>query len=779
MKSLSLNGAWQLYHFKEGDYDIQEPRELNTHALQAIPAQVPGNVELDLNNAGQLPDPFFAANIRLLRELEGHEWWYVKDFDLSPDFQNQRVELVFEGLDTLATIWLNDVLIAKAANMLIPHHFEVTPTLKPGKNILVVRLASAVNAARYFQYEPSSMSWEHRYEGLFLRKAPHGWGWDIMPRLVSAGIWRDVRLVTIPTDAFDWIYYWTTATDSNGATLGVRFLFRTKESLLDGLSVHFHGVCEEHSFDYTWHPEFTADGCTIYIPDARLWWSKGLGKANLYTITAQLWHAGRLLAEHTDRVGLRKLVVDRSEFAGKAWSTQPAPGTVGRLDRNPDSYFIIYVNDTPVMVKGTNWVPLDAFPSRDAGRLEQALAMVDELGCNAIRCWGGNVYESDAFFDWCDAHGVLVWQDFAFACCIYPQTDSFLEQVRLEAEAVVQRLRNHPCLALWCGDNEIDMAYLSEGRDPGHNRLTREVLPRVIERLDPYRDFVPSSPYVPPSLVGHADAWQATPEQHLWGLRGYFKNPFYTHHSANFIGEIGYHGCPNPQSIEKFISPEALWSWQNNEEWQIHAVYHWRHHDIDRDRIQLMANQLREFFGFIPQDLETFALASQIVQAEAKKFFIESTRLRKWQTSGILWWNLIDGWPQFSDAIVDYYFTKKLAYEYIRRSQLPVCVVIGETGTGNFLPIVGCNDSLEDALLQFRVWDADTGEQAISGDFTLPANQNWQMGRIRTFASEQRLYLIEWEYNGQRFHNHYLVGTPPIDFQRYMSWLDKLKSKRG
>jgi beta-mannosidase len=341
---------------------------------------------------------------------------------------------------------------------------------------------------------------------------------------------------------------------------------------------------------------------------------------------------------------------------------------------------------------------------------------------------------------------------------------------------VVHRLRNHPSLALWCGDNEIDMAYLSEGRDPGRNRLTREVLPRVIERLDPYRAFVPSSPYVPPSLVGRADAWQSTPEQHLWGPRGYYKSAFYTRHSAHFIGEIGYHGCPSPSSIRKFISPEAQWSWKDNDEWQVHAVYHWRHQDIDRDRIQLMANQMREFFGFVPQDLETFSLASQIVQAEAKKFFIESTRLRKWQTSGILWWNLIDGWPQFSDAVVDYYFKRKLAFEFIRRVQVPICVIIGEAGTGKYLPVVGCNDSREDALLSFRVWDADSNEHVAAGEFTIPANQNWQMERIRTFASEQRMYLIEWELNSQCFHNHYLAGTPPIVFQRYVSWLEKIKN---
>ena len=149
------------------------------------------------------------------------------------------------------------------------------------------------------------------------------------------------------------------------------------------------------------------------------------------------------------------------------------------------------------------------------------------------------------------------------------------------------------------------MAYVSDGLSPEHNRLTREVIPQVVHRLDPHRAFVPSSPYVPPSVGPVPSAWMRTPEQHLWGPRGYFKSPFYTLHSAHFIGEQGYHGCPNVASIRRFISPEKLWPWDNNAEWQEHAVYHWQHPTRDRDRIKLMANQVRELFGVVPDDLET------------------------------------------------------------------------------------------------------------------------------------------------------------------------------
>jgi len=821
-----LNGDWRLAFFPEAESPVHGPDDLAAHAPRMIAARVPGNVELDLQAAGIIPEPFFAGNIRRLREYEFYEWWYTRIFEAAMQTlevsKTSRVshkwDLVFAGLDTLATVWLNGIEIGRAANALIEHRFDVSDALRPGTNRIVVRLGSAVNHARRFNYDAASMSWEHREEGLFIRKAPHVWGWDIMPRAVSAGIWRAVWLEERPATAIEQMYYWTAGINTEGATLGVRFQIRTDAATTDGYWLRFRGVCDvaspshvtlsgsansgaprqatsegfsvagedasaqttglsmtkPHTFIFDWPLEFIAGGCRIPVPDARLWWPKGYGEPNLYTITAQLVKDGQVVAERTDRIGIRKVVVDRTETAGAAWAPEAADGGVRRMDAaaDPASHFVFRVNDAPIMVKGSNWVPLDAFHSRDAERVDRAVALFADLGCNMIRCWGGNVYEDHRFFDLCDEAGILVWQDFAFACCRYPQTDAFLAEVRREAESVVAKLRNHASLAIWCGDNEIDMAYVSDGLSPEHNRLTREVIPQVVHRLDPFRAFVPSSPYVPPSVGPVANAWHRTPEQHLWGPRGYFKSPFYTLHSAHFIGEQGYHGCPNVASIRRFISPEKVWPWDKNDEWQEHAVYHWQHPTRDRDRIKLMANQVQELFGQVPDDLETFALASQITQAEAKKFFIEMTRLRKWRTSGILWWNVIDGWSQFSDAIVDYYFGVKLAYHYIRRAQQPVSVIIGEPGPGKRLPVIVGNDSRTDADVRYRVWDADSGETMAGGEFRSRANENWQVATLRTYASDQRLYLIEWEIGDRKFGSHYLAGTPPFQLARYQRvWL--------
>ncbi|MDQ1257449.1 MAG: beta-mannosidase [Candidatus Hydrogenedentes bacterium] len=771
MTRVSLDGEWQLTYFTEGKRNIASPAELRAANLPSIPAEVPGNVELDLQRAGVLPEPFFGANIQQLRPYEFFEWWYVYDFNVPESADQEDIELVFAGLDTIATVWLNDVEVGRAANMLIEHRFNITKALDPWKtNRVTVRIQSPIQYARQFHYDASFSGAEQREESLYVRKAPHMYGWDIMPRAVSAGIWRSAWIESRSANAIEQVYYWTAGIGGGGATLGARFQVRTAQQELDGLTMRFLGICGDHAFHHAWPIEFTAGGCHIPVPGAQLWWPKGYGKSNVYTVKAQLCLKDEVLAERTDQLCIRTLEIDRTVTAGVKW--MPGPMGEGRYDEppEPEGHFLIRVNHEPIMVKGANWVPLDAFHSRDAERVDEAVALFDDLGCNMIRCWGGNVYEDHRFFDLCDQKGILVWQDFAFACGRYPQTEQFLSLVRAEAEAVVEKLRNHASLALWCGDNEIDAVYAwGGGLSPEHNRISREVLPQVTHRCDPYRHYVPSSPYMP---GGKEDG----PEQHLWGPRGYYKGPFYTHHNAGFIGEIGYHGCPNVSSIQRFIPEDKTWPWQDNPVWRVHDTYHWRTDHIDRDRIKLMANQIREVFGEVPDDLKSFALASQIVQAEAKKFFIESTRLRKWRTSGILWWNVIDGWPQFSDAIVDYYFGKKLAYHYIKRAQQPIGLIVGEAGSEKYRPVVVCNDTRDAAAGTYTVTDGDTDEVLATGAFDVHANQNMQVARIRGFASDQRLFTLQWTVGNQAFASHYLAGTPPFSLGRYKSWLKKIAS---
>ena len=483
-----------------------------------------------------------------------------------------------------------------------------------------------------------------------------------------------------------------------------------------------------------------------------LWWPRGYGNPNLYQVTTELLQNEKVLASREDSVGIRKLELIRTET-----TSIEKPGQ-----------FLFKVNGVPILVKGSNWVPVDAFHSRDAARYEQILALVADLECNMLRCWGGNVYEDHAFFDICDRKGIMVWQDFAMACAIYPQTPEFLEVMRQEAISVVRKLRNHPSLALWSGDNEVDMFYQISGLDPAHNKITREVLPQVIAQCDPYRPYLPSSPYMSPEVIATGNL-KLMPEEHLWGPRDYFKSRFYTEHTAHFVSEAGYDGCPGLSSLKRFLDDKHLWPWQNNPWWALHST------DMTFDPYEnhVLANEEKELFGVTPDKLEDFILSTQITEAEATKFFVEMTRLNKWRSTGLIWWNVMDGWPQLNDSVVDYYFNKKLAYYYIRRVQQPVCVMVDEPKEWHCRVVVG-NDSREDAAGHYRVWDADSGETLLEGDYQTKANENLELGTIPVFHSGKRLFLIEWTANGKKYANHYLQGFPPFSLEQYKSWLAKI-----
>ncbi len=539
------------------------------------------------------------------------------------------------------------------------------------------------------------------------------------------------------------------------ALLGVHWQVTVPDRDLDGWTLRFSGECGTSRFAHETPVRFTAGTCEIAVPDARLWWPRGYGEANLYTVRCELLQNGRPVDERVERIGLRRIELRRTEI-----TTAAGPGE-----------FLFLCNGVPIMCKGTNWVPLDAFHGRDAERYAMALALLDDIGCNIVRCWGGNVYEDHAFFDFCDAKGIMVWQDFAFACGLYPQDAAFHEEVRAEAAQVVRALRNHPSLALWAGDNEIDVFAAQMGRDPGVNAISRQVLPAVCASEDPARPYLPSSPYVSPEAFRRGAADQKVmPEQHLWGPRDYYKSRFYAESTAHFASEIGYHGCPGVSSLRRFLDADRLWPWQGNAQWRVHAADQVPGGGPYAYRIKLMADQVRELFGAEPDSLPDFALASQASQAEAKKFFIEMFRIAKWRRTGIIWWNLLDCWPQFSDAVVDWYGAKKLAWWYIRRAQAPVLLMLGEPEDWRCRLVAG-NDTLRDAEGEFSVADADTGGTLLEGRYRAPANGTAVLGTLPVSRGDHRLFLIRWTAQGRAWGSHYLLGAPPFSLERYKGWL--------
>ncbi len=753
MNSWNLNGTWLLKYRKPGD----EWREVS--------AEVPGNVELDLMRAGVLPDLACGSNIYRALELEEYEWQYETVFRLEA-VPTERLQLVFEGIDCFAVVRLNGREAGRAANMLIAHTFDVTGLAVAGENRLEVAIAPAVAEGRRIPPSPQENAFPVNWESLRVRKPPHMYGWDIAPRLVSAGLWRGVRLETVPAAAFRDVYWATLEADPASARARLLLAWDLVPGRREwrGLRLRIRLSRDGETAFENVRPLFSTHGKQqIELEKVRLWWPRGAGRPDRYEAELQLLdESGKVLAENRQRIGVRTIRLSRTDVTGG-----PGKGD-----------FSFYVNGRRIYIKGTNWVPLDALHSRDAARLSETFAMVLDLNCNMLRCWGGNVYEDHAFFELCDANGVLVWQDFALACFLYPQDREFCDVIRTEAEFIIRKLRNHPSLALWAGNNEIDSACFDWGPlkfDPNRwDKLSREVLAQAVRYLDPARDYLPSSPYYAPALVAEGAPHNRKPEDHLWGPRDDFKGSFYMSSNAHFVSEIGYHGCPSPASMHDMFGSEAVWPWQGNDQWLTRAVRPMPGEESYNYRIPLMASQIAVLFDSEPQTLEDFSLASQISQAEALKFFIEKWRSEKEWRSGMLWWNVRDCWPIISDAIVDWYGRRKLAYDYIRASQRDVCAIVTDAVAGIHRPVV-VNDTPEAVSGKVTIRDGETGRILLAAEFHCGADGLARLPGIPASAVPT-LWLIETECSGktETARNHYVAGPRPFRLPQFRRWLKLL-----
>ena len=777
-----------------------------------IPAVVPGNFELDMVRAGLLDDPYWGSNITKLRELEDRHLFYRTSFDLPAMAKNELSVLKLEGIDTVFDLYINDEWVYGGENMFMSYEIPLNSDmpLKPTGNELIVHIHPTMIEAQRNVIPPSAGMFPFGYASLYARKAPSSFGWDILCRAVSGGLWRPVYIETVKTPAIRETFLYTRAVNPDPAdhTRGYAELnlyyavdlggpnyypFDCKkhpEELPNDYTITVEGVCNDCTFSYTadlWH---TCGNIFIPVHGAYLWYPKNAGQPWLYDVTVTLRGDGVVVDEKTMKTGIRTVELDRTTFAGEK------------------GQFRFLINHKPVFAMGSNWVPLDAFHSRDAERLPKALEMLDEAGCNIIRCWGGNVYEDHAFFDFCDAHGIMVWQDFAMGCAIYPVDEKMQDALREEVDHIVKKLRNHPSLCLWAGDNECDFAWWGwHGirRDPSENILTRKIIPDVLRLQDFTRPYLPSSPYLdedaieamkhPENIVsmqGTADI----SEDHLWGPRDYFKGPYYRTAGCHFASETGYHGCPAPETLKTYIPEDELWpifdkateedpfagdpkpSWflhQTTMELKYTGNFHYR--------IRLMTSQVQHMFTETPRDLATYAKMSQISQAEAFKYFIERFRTAKWRRTGIIWWNLLDGWPQISDAVVNYDFTPKLAYHFIGRVQKPLLMSLAEPENGVFT-LMGINDTQKNVTFTYTVKDVtglpvdtdlNTVPAILSGEVTVPADAAAPAASLPVEGLADRFLYIEWTANGEHGTSHFILEPEHLNFDTYMQALTLCK----
>ena len=739
LKTISLDGKWRICGKHEYDRDA---------AVISIDGTVPGCVQLDLAENGYLPrDLYMGKNILETEKFEPYLWRYEREFYVEEPTENTF--LVFEGVDCLAEYFLNGQKIGESDNMFIAHEFKVDEFLRKGVNTLCVTLRSPTLAAQDEEYDLKVMSVNVNLESRHIRKPPHSYGWDIMPRAVTAGLWRGVRL-----EIRDDIYFTQSFMHTRGEKCKFFYSLDCSYENFSDVEIELCGSCgEDSSFCKRFKCKRRFGHLEFVIDNPKKWFPYGYGEANVYDGYARIYKGGNLVHEQALSFGIRDVVLERRD-----------------AENGKDGTFRFLINGVEIMCKGANWVPLDAFHSRDAARYKKALALAKDIGCNILRCWGGNVYEDHEFFDFCDRNGIMVWQDFAMACYFYPETEAFKSKLSKEVTAVVRKLRNHPSIVIWAGDNEVDAG--ARTFDPNTNSLTREVIPKCIELNDMGRPYLPSSPYISPEAYKKGYRSQAygssLPEDHLWGPRDYFKSEFYKDNRAAFVSETGYHGCPSMESIKKFITPQKVWPYENNDEWILHST----DQNENAKRVMLMEKQVRVLFGEVPADPNEYVLASQISQAEAKKYFIERMRVGRPDKTGIIWWNLLDGWPQMSDAVVDYYFEKKLAYHYIKISQAPFTIAADEPKDGK-LNIYACNDTLSAVRGALTIKDVISGESLFDCVFDAEENTSTRIAELKYEDVAEKILVFEWKAGGKTERNHYSCLTLPVNLDVYKKFLKR------
>lgn len=620
-----------------------------------LPATIPGTVHTDLFNNKAIPNPFFGTNEKQLQGIENENWEYESVFSVTQkELKNEVIELQFEGLDTYAKVYLNNKLLLEADNMFRTWNVDVKSKLKVGENKLYIFFESAVkkgkSAAKKLPYTlPGD-------EKVFSRKAQYQYGWDWGPRFVTAGIWKDVKLA-----------FWNTAFISNVKSIqkklsdseaDLEFVTEIESNSNGEFQLKINGKSE--IIQLKKGKNTIVSGYSIKNP--KRWWSNGLGEAYLYPFSISLFRNSTIFSKKEMNIGLRTIeLVQEKDRSGKS--------------------FYFKLNGIPVFMKGANYIPPDSFLPRVKDSVYKSIVKnAADANMNMLRVWGGGVYADDAFYNECDKNGILVWQDFMFACAMYPSDSHFLGNVKKEVIDNVNRLQNHPSVAIWCGNNENDEGWKNWGWQKqynyseadsakiwnGYKKLFHEVIPKTLDSLlsKEKNIYWPSSPSVgwgrkESLLEGDSHYWGV-----WWGMQPF---EIYKEKVGRFMSEYGFQGMPSLETFKKIALKEEL-------DLASEAIKSHQKHPTGYQTIQ--AYMERDYK--IPDRFEDYIYVSQLLQAEGMKTAIEAHRRAKPYCMGTLFWQLNDCWPVTSWSSVDYFGHWKAFQYQAKRSFEPVLISVNE-----------------------------------------------------------------------------------------------------
>ncbi|GLU46237.1 glycoside hydrolase family 2 protein [Nocardiopsis ansamitocini] len=667
-----------------------------------VPAVVPGCVHTDLLAAGLVPDPYVGTNENELAWIGRAAWRYTTAFDAVEATGAERVDLECEGLDTVATLTVNGTELGRTRNMHRAYRFDVTSALRAGDNELTVDFASPYAEAEAVREALGDRPNAYPEPFQFIRKMACNFGWDWGPTLVTSGIWRPIRL-----------HAWSTARlarvvpqvavvrDRDGSTRGQVLIRaeieRTENGADTALLVRARVAGREAVVEVA--PGADSAEVEVTVADPQLWWPRGYGEQPLYDLVVELDPAGGqggLLEQWRRRIGFRTVGLDTAADEG------------GRR-------FAILVNGTPILVKGANWIPDDCFVTRVgrdryAERIDQATA----AGMNLLRIWGGGRYESEDFYELCDERGVLVWQDFLFACAAYPEESPLAEEVEAEAREAVVRLAPYPSLVLWNGNNENIWGYWDwdwkeplAGRTWGE-KYYLELLPRVVAELDPTRPYWPGSPYSGTPDLHPNDPRHAS--SHIWDVWNQVDYTVYRDYRPRFVAEFGFQAPPAYATLRAVLEESEL---APDSPGMLHR-------QKAQDGNGKLARGLAPHFG-VPEGFDDWHYLTQVNQARAITLGIEHFRAQWPDCTGSVVWQLNDCWPVTSWAAVDGQGRHKPLWYALRAVYADRLATVQPEGDG--LVLVVANDTDQEwsgtAMLARRALDGTVLAEAAE-PFAVP-----------------------------------------------------------
>ena len=662
------------------------------------PATVPGTVHTDLLDNKQIPEPFYRKNEKELQWIDKEDWEYQTNFQVNDQtLSNEHIEFEFLGLDTYADVYLNGTKILEANNMFRRWNVEVKNHLKLGNNNLRVYFYSPISKILPvynnlpYRVPASSNDQSDVKLSVFTRKAGYHYGWDWGPRFVTSGIWRPIQLKAWSNVKIEDLFIKQKSIDSKVANLEAQLEVnatveghKTIEIFVDN---NKEPVVSKNIF-------LTKDISTVNVSfsinNPELWWPNGLGKQKLYRVKAVIMSGNQALSSKEVKRGLRTIeVVQEADDKGRS--------------------FYLKVNGAPVFMKGANYIPQDMFlPRVTKERYENLINIAVTSNMNMLRVWGGGIYENDIFYDLCDEKGILVWQDFMFACALYPPFEDLRQNIYEEAVDNVKRLRNHSSIAMWAGNNEIP-SFASWGfwgfktkwtpQDSTsifnmYKDIFHHILPAALSSYDSEKFYWSASSNGENFGIKHAESLNKG-DMHYWGVwAGTNKIESYNEMVPRFMSEYGFQSFPEMATIKKFALPA---DYDLNSEIM---VFHQRSGTGNRKILDYMKDWFK-----VPADFQKFLYVSQLLQAEAIKIGMEAHRRGKPYCMGSLFWQIDDVWPGPSWSSMDYYYRWKAQQYYVKNAYKEI--ISSTISKGDSLKTYVISDRLKDAqvTLQIKLMD--------------------------------------------------------------------------